>query len=408
MYRANRARVVAHLALVSLILSGAWAVAPVGAQTNDSLAAKKQKADELVKQLKMTEALPLLEELSAAEPANAELQFQLGSALLAQAYITQDVAARKSMRIRARDVFIKSKALGVQEPVVDAMISAIPADGADARAFSQNRAANDLMNAAEALFAQGKLDDALTFYQQALEADAKLYEAALFSGDVYTQKSDYEQAEIWYQKAIAIDPNRETAYRYSATPLMRQGKTDQARDRYIEAFISEPYGQFGVAGLQQWGQVTKVPLGHPNIYIPSEVTFDAQGNANVKLDPALLAQADDGSPNWAVYGGTRTIWRKGKFAKTFPKEQSYRHSLAEEAEALRAVLSAAAADKRVKSLSPSLTRLKQLDDEGLLESYILLAKADEGIAADYPGYLQQNRAKLRRYVTDYVVNGGGK
>lgn len=51
--------------------------------------------------------------------------------------------------------------------------------------------------------------------------------------------------------------------------------------------------------------------------------------------------------------------------------------------------------------------LKKLDDEGLLEAYILLARPDEGIAADHPAYLRQNRDKLRRYVTQYVVNGGG-
>jgi hypothetical protein len=47
--------------------------------------------------------------------------------------------------------------------------------------------------------------------------------------------------------------------------------------------------------------------------------------------------------------------------------------LAEEADALRGVVSVATADKKNKNLSPSLTRLKKLDEEGLLESYILLA-----------------------------------
>src|SRR6185369_125080 len=99
-------------------------------------------------------------------------------------------------------------------------------------------------------------------------------------------------------------------------------------------------------------------------------------------------------------------WRKEKFAKTFPNEKTYRHSLAEEADALRSVLSVATADKD-KKLSPSLIRLKKLDDEGLLESYILLARPDDGIALDHPAYLKQNRDKLRRYVMQYVVKAGG-
>ena len=79
----------------------------------------------------------------------------------------------------------------------------------------------------------------------------------------------------------------------------------------------------------------------------------------------------------------------------------------EEADALRSVLSVATADKKDKKLSPSLARLKKLDEEGLLESYILIARPDDGIAQDYPAYLKQNREKLRRYMTQYVVKNGG-
>ena len=60
---------------------------------------------------------------------------------------------------------------------------------------------------AEAFFSQGKHAEALKNYQKALQLDPKLYEAVLFSGDVYTQKGDFAQTEPWYQKAIAIDPN---------------------------------------------------------------------------------------------------------------------------------------------------------------------------------------------------------
>jgi len=47
--------------------------------------------------------------------------------------------------------------------------------------------------------------------------------------------------------------------------------------------------------------------------------------------------------------------------------------------------------------------LKQLDDEGLLEAYILLAQPDDGIAADYAVYLKANRDKLHRYVAQHVI-----
>ena len=399
---------IARLAILLFCLSNVLYSAGTQAQTTAGLAELKQRALDLTRQTKYTEALPLLETIVAAEPDNADMQFYLGFALIAQAINTKDEVQRKALRVRARATFVKAKELGVQEPLVIALISSIPPDGSEGAAFSENIAANSLMTEAEAFFAQGKLDEALADYKKALELDPKLYHAALFAGDVALQKGDFAQGEIWYQRAIAIDPNKETAYRYSATPLMKQGKTQGARDCYIEAFIVEPYNQFARAGLIQWAQVTKTVLAHPSIDVPTDVTFDDKGDAKINLDAsALLSGKDDGSFAWISYGGTRSSWKKEQFAKRFPNEKVYRHSLAEEAEALRSVITLATADKKVKNLSPSLRNLKKLNDEGLLEAYILLARVDEGISLDHPAYLKESRDKLRRYMIEYVVTGGG-
>jgi tetratricopeptide (TPR) repeat protein len=409
MFRPNLVKIPFRLALLFLCLSAALPSTPVRAQGGESVQELKQKVGGLLKQQKYTEALPILEKLAAAEPDNPETQFYLGFALVAQANTTKAGEARKSLRVRARNAFIKSKELGNSDPVLDGFIQSLPPDGSEGKAFSENAEADKLMSEAESLFSQGKLDDALKNYQRALQLDPKIYEAALFSGDVYTQRGDYQQAEVWYQKAIAIDPNRETAYRYSATPLMRQKKYDQARDRYVEAYINEPYNRFPVSGLTQWAQATNTKLAHPEINIPTDVTFDEKGDAKVNLDAgALMGGKDDGGFAWISYGATRSTWRKEKFAKTFPREKAYRHSLAEEADALRSVLAIATSDKKVKNLSPSLAKLKKLNDEGLLEAYILLARPDQGIGQDYLSYLSQNRDKLRRYVAEYILTGGGK
>ena len=388
-------------------LSTVW-YSPVHAQTDKTIAEMKKEATALVNQTRLTEALPLLEKIVAAEPRDADMQYYLGSALLGQVANTKDAAGRKALRIRARSAFIEAKQLGSPEANLEAMIQGLPADGSDGGTFSPNPAADALMVEAEALFAQGKMDEALKKYQAALELDPKLYHAALFSGDVLMQKGDFDKAATWYQKAIEIDPTKETAYRYSATPLMKQGKTREARDRYIEAYITEPYNKFTASGLVQWAQITKTNIGHPKIDIPASVTFDEKGDAKINLDAgALLGGKDDGSFSWIAYGGTRSTWHKEKFATTFPGEKTYRHSLAEEADALRSVITLATSDKQAKNLSPTLAKLKKLNDQGLLEAYILLARADGGIALDHPAYLKENRDKLRRYMVEYVVTGGG-
>lgn len=395
-----------RLFCVALLLVATSSIPVVRAQTTDDLPKMKERADALLKQMNFVEALPLLEKLAQLEPNDAETHYYLASALIGQAANTRDDEARKALRVRSRNEFIKAKQLGVSFANIDAMIQSLPVDGSDGGAFSTDHSANDLMKEGEAFFSQGKLDDALKSYQNALQLDPTLYDAALFSADVYLQKRNFAQAEVWYQKAIAINPNRETAYRYSATPLMRQGKAEEAMARYIEAFISEPYSRFARAGLIGWGQATKTSLAHPDIKIPTGVTFDEKGNSNIKLDASALGDKDDGGPAWILYGIIRTSWRQEKFAKTYQNEKTYRHSLAEEADALRAVVNLAFADGK-KPTNVSLVTLKKLNDEGLLEAYLLLARPDEGIARDHPAFLKQNRDKLRRYVNEYVVTGGG-
>jgi tetratricopeptide (TPR) repeat protein len=57
---------------------------------------------------------------------------------------------------------------------------------------------------AEALFSQGKLDDALRNYQKALELDPKIYEAALFSGDVLVNKEDFRKPKSGIRKRLRL------------------------------------------------------------------------------------------------------------------------------------------------------------------------------------------------------------
>jgi hypothetical protein len=44
-----------------------------------------------------------------------------------------------------------------------------------------------------------------------------------------------------------------------------------------------------------------------------------------------------------------------------------------------------------------------IEQEGLLEPFVLLNRADNGIAKDYEGYRTANRDKIRRYLDEFVV-----
>jgi hypothetical protein len=83
----------------------------------------------------------------------------------------------------------------------------------------------------------------------------------------------------------------------------------------------------------------------------------------------------------------------------------YRHTLTEEVEGLGMVANSALEIQKSgkEQLNPALATLLKLQQDGLLAAFVLLAKADNGIAQDYPAYLKEHRDQLRKYMEDYVV-----
>ena len=355
------------------------------------------------------DALPLLEKLAKSRPDDGIVMFSYGFALLGHAKLLKDADARKQTRIDARNSMIKAQDLGVKEPLLKSVLEGLSADGGKDDVFSDNKIADDAMRDGEIAYVHGDFRSAAAAYQRALEADPKLYEAALFAGDMSFKLDLNNKAAEWYARAVQINPDRETAYRYSATPFLKQGKLEEARQRYIEAVIAEPYNRLTWSGLGQWADAAGVTLAHPRVEIPTSVTPLKDGNMTIKLDPKLTDDKDgSGLGSWIFYGIHRSAWAMSKFAEVYPKEKTYRHSLREEFEALSGVVEAVKQrqkDKKIKELDASLTNLVKLSDEGLLEPFILFALADAGISRDYDGYRKENRDKLRRYLVQYVTAG---
>jgi tetratricopeptide (TPR) repeat protein len=399
-------------------------LAPTGAyaQTKEQ---DRQKAMALFDANNFVAALPLLEKLTKDYPNDPAIESRLGFVLFALGATEVDQKVRHEYWQRARQILKQSQAHGDDSNLTRLTLEGLSQDNsAPTISFSDKKAAEEEMRKGEALFVRGEIEKALVAYRRALELDPQLYEAALYAGDMefrlaFDSKDDryrhehFAQADVWFTKAIAIDPNRETAYRYWGDALDQEGKTEAARDKFVEAIIAEPYsGDRAYVGLTQWGDRHKVELRHPKINIPSDLVSKKPGEINITLDQSVFKE-DDGSAAWMMYGIVRASWmdkkdgsRSEKFAKAHPKETSYRHTLAEEMDALRGVLESVAVQKKektVKSLSPDLEKLLRLHEAGLLEAYILFAKADAGIVHDYEAYRRANREKLKQYWLSFVV-----
>lgn len=385
----------------------------------------RKKAIALFDANNFIDALPLLEKSALAYPKDPVIASRLGFALYALGSTSNDKEVRQRNWDRARKILLESQANGDDSNLTLITLESLSKGDATAvTRFSNKKAAEAEIRKGEEAFVRGNLEKALFAYKRALELDPKLYEAALYAGDMEFRlahassdnafrKVHFGQAGVWFTKAIEIDPDRETAYRYWGDSLDEEGKTDEARDRFIEAIVAEPYGgNRAYVGLSQWGQRHQVSLRHPKIEIPANVTSKQPGEVNVTLDSSLLKD-DDGSVAWMAYGLIRAAWRdkkegsrSDKFAKAYPNETAYRHSIAEEVDALRMTLQSVREQKKDKGdlkLSPSLLNLMKLDEAGLLEPYIFFARANEGIARDYVVYRKANRAKLKEYWLKFVV-----
>jgi tetratricopeptide (TPR) repeat protein len=369
----------------------------------------RKRAFQLYKDAKYVEALPLFEKLATAHPDDRDVIETYGMLVLTQTAYLKDAAARKQARARGRELLLQAQKLGADNALLRAMLDEVPNDGGDDTTFSTKKEVDEAMREGEGAFANGNFPKAIEMYQRALLLDPKLYEAALFTGDVYFKTADQLKAGEWFARAVAINPDRETAYRYWGDSLMKQGKVTEAGEKFVEAFIAEPYNRLARAGFVNWGERVNVALAHPRVEVPTDVKSKDK-STTITFDANILNKDDKkngAAAAWMAYGIIRASWQS-EFAKQYPTEKTYRHSLKEEAAALRGAIEAVQNQKvDPKNEDPSLQVLRKLNKEGLLEAFILLALPDAGIANDFPAYRKTNVEDLRRYVKLYVMTGGG-
>jgi tetratricopeptide (TPR) repeat protein len=396
------------IALVSFVVfaPASYSHAQQGIQNSSDQAtyqADKQRAIDLYREGKSTEVLPLLERLGKENPQDVVVHEMWGVMMNTAAAAEPDADKRKQMRMRAYEILTEAKKLGDNSPLLNTLLGGIPPDGHEV-SFSSVPEAEAAMRIGEASFAIGNFDAAQASYEKALAADPNLYYAPLDIGDMYYRRKQYADAGKWFARAIQVDPDKETAYRYWGDALLKDGQTDAARDKYIEGLIAEPYTRTSWIGLAAWAQQLKLTLAHPDLRSPNSLTAK-DGKTNITIDASTL-NSKDGSSAWMTYEITRAAWQTKKFADAYPLEKEYRHSVAEEVDAYTLVADRAAEGLKsgeFNQLTPALASLVKIKEENLLEAYILLARADAGIARDYPAYRDAHRDRLRQYILEWVI-----
>jgi tetratricopeptide (TPR) repeat protein len=381
---------------------------PLEAQTGADAGyeVKRQKAAELFDQGKRLEALPLLEQLVQINANDDALLVALAASLIDHAATLSDESAAGKERLRARGLVDQALQLGNTSAMamnLSQLLQQMPAGGLIK--FSDNPRVQAFMQAGEAAFSRRDFDEALRNYSKALDLEPKNSSAALFTGNTYEKQNNFAKAAEWYQRAIQLDPNIETPYRYYADMLARQGDMDGARGLLIQAAVAEPYNRIVWRELHTWATVNNTRINSIYISIPATPEHGEAASAKLNVqDPAVPVSAGDAY--WAV----RTKWQQGgEFKERFPGEKEYRHTLAEESEAL--TVAAKALERRGAGKSkaellvadPNLALLLKLYHAGLMDPYVLFSLGDAGIARDYAAYRASNRKKLEQYMEKFVV-----
>jgi tetratricopeptide (TPR) repeat protein len=365
---------------------------------------ERASALEMRKNSEFLKSLPLFEDLYSKNSNDISVLEGLAEALLARSVTQTDATVANKDRIRARDIIEHARSLGDHSQLVENLSESLKnVDEKSTLSYSSRAEADAAMKAGEAAFAKNDFEEAIKNYKHAIELDPSNYFATLFVGDSYFALKQFPAAGEWYTKAEVLDPNQDTAFRYHGDMLTKQGDFAGARNLLLQGIVASPYDPKTWRALVAWAKPAGVTLQRVHIEAGSSVTPTDKG-ANITFDPSQPAET---GAVWFAYAGSRALW-KDKFKQTYPQEAQYRHSLAEEVDALTTAAKVAeetGGKKGNKALDndSNVQLLLKLYHADMLAPYVLLNGADQEISEDYAAYRSQNRAKLIQYLGEFVA-----
>lgn len=411
----------------TLAISAQIPVQPIPAPQHEAnFDLERAQANQLILEEKYLEALPLYADLCRQDQTNPAFAERYGVGLMKKAGTLPEGPESRTLNEQAFRELYRAQKLGDNSPLLQSFFAAQAKTGIGmvltnipltiGYTHQPNPRAKTALDQAEIAFNKSDFDAALRLYQQAADLDPAWYAPALYAGDVTFRENKPAEAQAWLHKAIDIDPDRETAYRFLGDVLLlKQGDVTAAKLEYEQALIAEPYNKSTTLGLQKWAAAAH------QIYAPPQITQPGCRTEHGALipDPVLAAATATGRADWLLYAKVRIAYGglipnqfivAGSTSTTGVLTPSgYRHSLAEEMDALTAMLSAL--HKQLEdgtvtqaALDPSLKILLELQSAQLLEPWILLSNADAGLRQDYFTYRPAHRTQLEAYINQYLLH----
>jgi len=402
-------------------------------QHKSSFDAERLQADEAYVNGKHGEALPLYQDLCEQDQTIALFAERYGTLLLERAETTADPKEKEQLISTGMAELQRAQSLGDNSPLlVQTLYSAskTPAGAAAGAPLGMlpltagythvgSAAAQPLYQQGQDAISQQNFAAAAPLYVKASEADPQWYAAALNAGDSYFRVKDFKDAGVWFARAAAIDPNRETAYRYWGDALWASGDKMGAKAKYVDAIIAEPFTGGTWNKLDEWARATHTPFIVVRVHRPEFTTPDGK----LRVDTALEKETGNGHASWLVYEQTRAAHgapAAGQVEMTGAAgangtftPNGYVHTLDEEMAALNAMLDdvqkkVAAGTVTEAKMEPGIRAMMELRKNGFLEPFVMLNFHDAGLRHGYPAYRAAHREVMVRYLNSVVAPGTAK
>ncbi len=229
----------------------------------------------------------------------------------------------------------------------------------ETREFSITGNVKYLYDQAEKLFGERKLDQACVYYQMTLKNDSTLSNVMTYIGQIYENKRDFNEAMIWYKKAIQNNYIDYMAHWFLADAYMTKNDQQKAEE---EITIAQILNRNNI----------RIRKSKANIFLAarrdtSDWYFNPQVAITESTDKSISVSAD---AKWFGFAMAKALWLH---------EPGYRESMGvakgeisfiENRECLATLVTALENGKTKISNDPQLQVLRNAALDGYLDEYI--------------------------------------
>jgi tetratricopeptide (TPR) repeat protein len=255
------------------------------------------------------------------------------------------------------------------------------------KVINPNNKARPLFEKAEGFLHNNKLDSALTYYKQTIEADSMLLTVITYVGQIYGMKKDYETAVKWYKLAIKKNYIDYMAHWFLADCYLN---LNDLKNAVNEITIAQILNRNNPRIKKSMFTIFEKVKRNTNDWC-----FNPQYELNKKSDGTIDISISD---KWAGYAMAKALWTFEPGYKESMGGNSNTYSMTEDKECL---LSLVLSNEGVNVKNdPQLSVLREALENKHIISYIIY----EILLPKMPSAAYQLPEETILEIKDYVLN----